>query len=209
MRKALLGVGVLGIVLATGCGSTTTTTTTATVTAAAQVQTVTTTVTKTAVRRIRITATKTTQSAHPGGGTSGGQPGAGSQTVRDANGNSLLVGRPEVFDPAQGADQLSQPDSGKRFVAIDFSLRNTSGSTITDDINNDVTLIGTDSQSYTPDFDGVSECTNFNEGEYTLTPGNAESGCVVYQVPNGIDIKLIQFTLNSFSGDVAQWTGPA
>jgi hypothetical protein len=117
------------------------------------------------------------------------------------------VGRPLIYDPAQGANEAYTPDAGKRFVAVDFSLHNISGSTISDDADSDASVVGTDSQVYTADFSQVSECTNFNAGEFTLTPGESESGCVTFQLPTGVGIKRIEFTIG-FDGDVAQWAGP-
>jgi hypothetical protein len=190
-------VGCLGALGLAGCGGTTTTTDTVTAAAQVQTSTSTTTVTKTVTQSA---ATHST-SAPP-------QTSAGSETVHDANGNALSVGRPSDYDPAQGANQAYTPDAGKRFVAVDFNLHNGSGSTISDDADSDTTVVGTDTQVYTADFSQVSECTNFNNGQYSLTPGESESGCVVFQLPTGVGIKRIAFTIG-FEGDVAQWAGPA
>lgn len=125
--------------------------------------------------------------------------------VHDSNGNSLAVTVTQIVDPATGADQYTTPDPGKRFVAVEMNLSNQSSATISDDANYDTTVIGTDSQVYTFDGSDVSECTNFGYGEYTLLIGGSESGCVVFQLPNGVNVKAVQFSFDSAFLDTAQW----
>lgn len=115
----------------------------------------------------------------------------------------------QVIDPAQGADQFTTPDPGKRFVAVDLSIKNNGHSTYSDDANNDTSLIGSDNQSYTPDFDSVSECTNFDNGQITLAAGESVTGCVVFQLPTGVTTAKVQYTPDSgFSGSTGEWQVP-
>lgn len=126
--------------------------------------------------------------------------------VEDSTGSTLAVTMTQVIDPATGANEFDTPNPGDRFVAVDMTLENPGAGTISDDANNDTTVIGTDSQAYTADFDSVAECTNFSYGEFTLLPGGTENGCVVYQLPVGVSVKAIQFSLGGNTADVAQWT---
>lgn len=126
--------------------------------------------------------------------------------VHDSSGNALAVTVTQVVDPATGVDQFNQPNPGDRFVAVEMTLSNQSAATISDDANGDTTVIGTDSQVYTADFDNVSECTNFGYGEFTLLAGSpSELGCVVFQLPNGVNVKQVQFSFDSAFLDTAQW----
>jgi hypothetical protein len=130
------------------------------------------------------------------------------QTTADVvnfSGNPLAVTMTQIVDPAIGVSG-DTPNSGHRFVAVEMTLQNEGNATITDDANVDVTVIGTDSQAYTADFDSVTECTNFSFGDYTLLAGNSESGCVVYQLPTGVNVKAIQFALSGNNADTAQWS---
>lgn len=126
--------------------------------------------------------------------------------VEDSSGDTLAVTMTQIIDPATGANEFYTPNSGDRFVAVDMGLQNPSSATITDDANLDATVIGTDSQAYTADFDSVAECTNFSSGQFTLLPGNSENGCVVFQLPVGIAVKAVQFTLGLNTADTVQWT---
>ena len=130
-------------------------------------------------------------------------------TVNIGGSKGLAVKLNQVIDPAQGADQYTTPNAGDRFVAIDLTITNNGSASFSDDANDDVTLIGTDNQSYTADFDNVSECTNFSNGQFTLTPGESSTGCVVFQVPTGVNTAKVQFQPNAgFSGSTGQWLVP-
>ncbi len=125
--------------------------------------------------------------------------------VENYTGDTLAVTMTRIIDPATGADEFNTPNMGDRFVAVDMSLENLSAATITDYANSDAAVIGTDSQAYTADLDSVAECTNFSSGVFTLLPGNSENGCVVFQLPVGIGVKAIQFTIGIGASDIVQW----
>jgi hypothetical protein len=122
------------------------------------------------------------------------------------NKNTLAVTITQLIDPATGTDAYDQPNAGYRFVAVGMNLTNQSIATISDDANIDVHVIGTDNQAYPADFNSVTECTNFSYGQFTLLPGGTESGCVLFQIPLGVNVKLVQFSLGFGYLDVAQWT---
>lgn len=119
----------------------------------------------------------------------------------------LAVTLVKIFDPAHSTSSYITPDAGKRFVAVDLKITNNGTSSYNDDANNNLTLIGSDNQSYTSSLYDVSDCTNFSHGEYTLAAGESATGCVTYQLPNGITAAKIQFQTNSgMSGDTGEWT---
>ncbi len=114
-----------------------------------------------------------------------------------------------VIDPAQGADQYTTPDPGKRFVGIELKIRNRSSGTDTNDANNNTTLVGSNDQDYTPDFFSLAECTNFDNGQYTLAQGQSVTGCVTFEVPTGVRITRIRYNPNSgFSTNNVSWVIP-
>ncbi len=125
--------------------------------------------------------------------------------VENFSSQPLAVTVTQIVDPASGATQFDTPNPGDRFVAVELTVESVANATVSDDANNDVTVIGTDSQAYTADFDSVSECTNFSFGEYTLLSGNSENGCVVFQLPTGVDVKDVQFVFGGNNVDIAQW----
>lgn len=130
-------------------------------------------------------------------------------TVNVGGSKGLAVTLNQVIDPASGADQYTTPNAGDRFVAVDVKIVNNGTAAFSDDANSDVTLIGTDNQSYTADFDNVSECTNFNSGQYTLSPGESTTGCVVFQIPDAVNTAKIQFqTQSGLSQSTGEWLVP-
>jgi hypothetical protein len=105
--------------------------------------------------------------------------------VTDDSGNVMTVKLTQVIDPAQGADQYTTPNNGFRFVAAVFTLYGVSG-TFSDDANSDATLVGSNSQTYTFDGSSLAGVTNFNYGDYNLTPGQTSVGAVAFQVPDAV-----------------------
>jgi hypothetical protein len=124
-------------------------------------------------------------------------------TDTDASGDVMNVTLTGVTDPATGADIYTTPDNGNRFVAAKFSLTGTSG-TSSDDANSDAVVIGSDGQTYSPDYSDVRGCTNFNEGEYSVGPGHTSVGCVVFQIPNGVKVAQVQWG-GVYGGTPATW----
>lgn len=121
----------------------------------------------------------------------------------------LAVTLQQVMDPATSDNQYITADAGKRFVAVKLQIQNNGQASYQDDANNNVTLIGSDNQSYTADFDPISGCTNFSNGEYTLAAGESATGCVVFQVPNGVKAAKVQFqTISGLSSSTGKWLVP-
>jgi hypothetical protein len=124
--------------------------------------------------------------------------------VTDDSGNVMTVKLTQVIDPAQGADQYTTPNNGFRFVGVVFTLNGVSG-TFSDDANSDATLIGSNSQTYTFDASNLAGVTNFNNGEYNLTPGQTSVGAVAFQVPDRVKVSSIQWG-GTFGSSAATWT---
>jgi hypothetical protein len=114
-----------------------------------------------------------------------------------------------VIDPAQGAGQFTTPQSGNRFVGAVFNIKGING-TFSDDANNDATLIGSNGQTYTADFDSIAGYTNFNDGEYTVSAGENSIGAVTFQVPLAVTVSRSEWSANGgLGGAPAEWLIPA
>jgi hypothetical protein len=112
-----------------------------------------------------------------------------------------------VTDPAQAGDQYLTPNPGDRFVGVTLQIHNRSKGTDTGDANNNTTVVGSNHQVYTADFDPLAGCTDFANGEYTLTTGATEVGCVAFQLPTGVAVAKVQYNPNSgFSTNNATWS---
>jgi hypothetical protein len=115
-------------------------------------------------------------------------------SFRDTSGDPYTVRLVKLIDPAKGANQLTTPDPGHRFIAAVFRITNTGKHRITDDANSNASITGSDGQTYLSDADSVAECTNFTSGTYQLDPGQSVSGCVVFQPPSGIDVSQVDWS---------------
>jgi hypothetical protein len=113
-----------------------------------------------------------------------------------------------VTNPAHGANEFTNPDSGKRFVATQMKIANTGTGTLHDNANNGVTVIGSDNQTYTADFANIADCTNFNSGSYTLAPAETTTGCIAFQLPTAVTPSKVRFELLGFGGVTGEWLVP-
>jgi Domain of unknown function (DUF4352) len=136
------------------------------------------------------------------------KPGIGSTiTVLNQNKQNEAVTLQAVTDPAQGADQFTTPEAGKRFVGVTFQIKNDSAGIDKSDADSNTDIVGSDSQVYTPKFGGLVGCTDFDAGEFTLAQGEAEVGCITFELPTGVTAAKVQYNPNSgFSTNDAEWT---
>ena len=87
--------------------------------------------------------------------------------VQDGSGDTYRVTLVKIIDPAQGADQFTSPDRGKRFVGVVFTIKALNGSPQDEDANGDAAVVGSNGQTYTADFDDIAGYTNFSNGRST------------------------------------------
>jgi Domain of unknown function (DUF4352) len=123
-------------------------------------------------------------------------------------GEKLDVTVVKVVDPARGTE-LSSPPSGKRLVAVQFRLRNTGSTTYNDSPDNGAKVVDTKGQGFDSAItDTTSAGPNF-PATTTISPGGKALGFIVFEVPTGSKIAMVQYALDSgFSTDVGQWKVP-
>jgi hypothetical protein len=114
-----------------------------------------------------------------------------------------------ITDPAQGADEFTTPDPGKRFVGVTFEITNRGPGADSNDANDNATVVGSDKQDYTPDLNSLAGCTDFAYGQYNLGVHAQAVGCVAFQLPTGVTVAKVQWNPNAgFSTNEATWTAP-
>jgi hypothetical protein len=165
----------------------------------------------------RTAAQAHTASAEPASGSTAPVPSISSLTgpvgtsysVTDENGDEISVTLTHVINPAEGADQFNTPQSGEKFVGAVFTIKGING-TFSDDANNDATLIGSNGQTYTADFDSIAEFTNFDDGDYSVGAGESSVGAVTFQIPLGVGVSKIEWSANAgLGGAPGEWLIPA
>ena len=128
--------------------------------------------------------------------------------LKDGSGSVYQVTLTEVIDPATGASQFTVSADGKRFVGLIFRVKALTGSPQNEDANNDAVIIGGNGQAYSADFDGIAGHTNFDHGTIHVAQGEAVTGSVTFQVPNGVTVSTVKWTALSGFGATAEWIVP-
>jgi hypothetical protein len=125
--------------------------------------------------------------------------------LQDGSGDTYRVTLVKVIDPAQGADQFSSPDSGKRFVGLVFKVKALTGSPQNEDANTDAVLVGGNGQNYSADFEDIAGYTNFDSGVIHVAQGDTVTGSVTFQVPVGVTVSKVQWSALSGFGSMVEW----
>jgi hypothetical protein len=100
-------------------------------------------------------------------------------------------------------------DAGKTYIATKLKITNAGTSTIVGNTNSDVSMVGSDNQSYRADFATVTECKDFVDGWFLLAAGASTTGCVVFKFPQGVTpVKVNYVPSSGISHDVGEWLNP-
>ena len=128
-------------------------------------------------------------------------------SLHDQTGNPLDITALKFLDNNQGADSFTKPQAGKRFISVQFTVKNTGTKTLSDSMDNDVTIYDTQNQAYQAAFDQVLDCQEFPSGQLQLGPGETGTGCLTFEVPQSASIPKVKFVPSSgFASESAVWT---
>jgi hypothetical protein len=114
--------------------------------------------------------------------------------VQDVGGDKLRVTLVKIADPAEGADEYTIPDGGKRFVGAVFAIRALSGSPQDENPKNAAAVIGSNGQTYSADLKDIAGYTNFGNGTFRLAQGETLTGSVTFQIPEAVKVAKVQWT---------------
>lgn len=125
-------------------------------------------------------------------------------SVDGRSGANHSVTMESIIDPASGVDPLSIPQVGQRFVGVVLEV---TGSGVTNDLNADATVVGTDGKRYIYLGVPIAECTNFAFGPIALQDGSPIDGCVTFGLPEGVDVAYVEFAPSGagFAGHLLRW----
>jgi hypothetical protein len=122
-------------------------------------------------------------------------PGPATGTFADAGGATYSVTPIGIVHPAQPTDEFNQPTPGDFLLAVEFKVKDTSARyEVSDDADLDMTIVASNDQTYTASFNTVTECTNFNHGDFQLEPGASVVGCVVFELPSNLRATDVKWT---------------
>lgn len=121
-----------------------------------------------------------------------------------ADGGKIAVTLLQVINPATVTEGAAE--SGKTYVATKLKLTDSGTMPVEGDVNVNVALVGSDDQSYTADFNNVTECTNFESGAFHLDADESATGCVVFALPHGVSPVRVKYTPSAgFADDFGEW----
>ncbi|MGW0819442.1 DUF4352 domain-containing protein [Streptomyces viridiviolaceus] len=121
------------------------------------------------------------------------------------DGEQLDVTVTKFLDPAKGADEFNQPQSGKKWVAAQFQLVNTGSKAYSDSPANDARAADTDGQHFDAWFGEIAAGPAMTS-DLNLPAGDKALGWIVFEVPSSSKIVTVQYGLNSgFAEQTGQW----
>lgn len=112
----------------------------------------------------------------------------------------------KVVDPAKPTNAYT-PDSGKRFIAAQLRILNVGTKTYDTD-----PLVGMRAQDAAGEtFDASIVPVETTVGQQmdsglTLAPGDKALGVIVFEVPASVKLSTMQYLVDGFGGNTAQWT---
>lgn len=121
-----------------------------------------------------------------------------------ADDTKIAVTLEQIINPATVAGGTGEAD--KTYLAAKFKLTDSGSTPIEGDVNINVSLVGSDDQSYTADLNNVTECTNFESGAFHLQASESATGCVVFALPHGVSPVRVKYAPSAgFAPDFGEW----
>ncbi|QKW08264.1 DUF4352 domain-containing protein [Streptomyces sp. NA04227] len=121
------------------------------------------------------------------------------------NGEQLAVTVKKFLDPAKGADEFNQPQSGKKWVAAQFELKNTGTKVYADSPGNGAQVADVQGQRFDAWFGEISAGPSMTS-DANVPPGEKALGWIVFEIPTSSKITTVQFAMNSgFAQQTGQW----
>jgi hypothetical protein len=129
-------------------------------------------------------------------------------SVSDSSGTKVDVTVQKVIDPASGASKYSKPSSGKHLVGVQLRVTNAAATTYQNNANNETTIVLSNGKTTDADYNPITGCGNFDNGQIKLASGKSGTGCVTFQVPNGDKVTTVRYGNTVFPGTAAEWRVP-
>ena len=124
-------------------------------------------------------------------------------TVSSDSVTDYLVTLTKIEQNAHGIDEFNQAGAGYHLVAVIFTVKG-GKQTAHDNVNVNAVVLGSDKQLYDFDTDSVTGYTNFNSGDFTVSPGEKVTGAVVFKLPAGVTATKVMWAA-PLSSSTAAW----
>ncbi len=126
-------------------------------------------------------------------------------TLTSRSGQDIEVTVVQFLDRAPPPTTVIGPPAGQHLAAVQLKYVNRSRRAYEDSLANEITLIDSQGQSFSPGGKGTAAGAEFERGQLSLDPGEAELGFVSFLVNDSSTIAKVQVRLDSGYGDAGQW----
>ncbi|QTD99135.1 DUF4352 domain-containing protein [Streptomyces cyanogenus] len=121
------------------------------------------------------------------------------------DGSKLDVTVVKVADPAKSSDEFTTPESGNRFVGVQFKLVNTGTAAYSDSPGNGAQITDADGQQFESTFADITAGPSMSS-DVRLKPGGKALGWIVFEVPKASKTATVQFTMDSgMANQTGEW----
>lgn len=121
------------------------------------------------------------------------------------DGSKLDVTVVKIADPAKSSDGFTTPESGNRFVGVQFKLVNTGTATYSDSPSNGAQITDAEGQQFQTAFADITAGPSMSS-DVRLKPGAKALGWIVFEVRKGSKATTVQFTMDSGMADrTGEW----
>ncbi|MEU0199619.1 MULTISPECIES: DUF4352 domain-containing protein [unclassified Streptomyces] len=121
------------------------------------------------------------------------------------NGSKLDVTVVKVVDNAKSSDDFTAPESGNRWLAVQFQLVNTGTKAYTDSPQNGAQVADDQGQQFQTTFAEVTAGPSMSSA-VRLKPGAKALGWIVFEVPKTSKVATVQFAMDSgFAEQTGEW----
>lgn len=120
------------------------------------------------------------------------------------DGSKLDVTVVKVADPAKPADEFFAPETGNRWIGVQFQLVNTGTVAYGDSPSNGAQIADAQGQQFTSTFADISAGPSMTS--VNLKPGAKALGWIVFELPKASKADIVQFGMDSgFAEQTGEW----
>jgi hypothetical protein len=103
--------------------------------------------------------------------------------------------------------EFDKPSSGNRFVGVELKLKNVGSKPYSDAPSNGATLLSAAGRQAKGTVIASGECSESFTASVKLASGEAQEGCIAFEMPEGETAAKFQWTAASgFAGETAEWS---
>jgi Domain of unknown function (DUF4352) len=110
------------------------------------------------------------------------------------------------FAPHVSGGEYDEPSAGMQYVGITLRIRNIGSAAYSDSPSNGATVLSSTGRPGKTTLLTSGECGESFATRVNIPPGEAQEGCIPFEVPEGTEVAKVQWTPSSgFSEETAEW----